>query len=136
MSIASELATGAEAPFWQGLLDGKLALQRCKGCKSWHWPAVWRCSACGSWEHVWEDVAMRGEIYTWTRNWHPFGGLEALEKPFVIVVVKLDGAHGARLMGILDGETTDVAIGQKVTGRVAQTPYADRSVPAIRWSRA
>lgn len=79
---------------------------------------------------------MRGEIYTWTRNWHSFGGLEALEKPFVIVVVKLDGADGARLMGILEGDTSDVAIGCKVTGRVGQTLYADRSVPAIRWSRA
>lgn len=79
---------------------------------------------------------MRGKIYTWTRTWHGFGGLEALDKPFVSVVVALDGGGGARLMGILDGDTEGVAIGQAVVGGVAETPFGGEAVPAIRWKRA
>jgi uncharacterized protein len=135
MTTAAQLATGAEEPFWQALLEGRLSLQKCAGCKEWHWPAVWRCSDCGSWEHVWEEVPMRGEIYTWTRTWHPFGGLDALERPFVTLVVALEGGGGARLMGILEGAAEGVAIGQKVVGRVAETEYDGRAVPAIRWMR-
>lgn len=79
---------------------------------------------------------MRGKIYAWTRTWHGFGGLEALDKPFVSIVVALDGGGGARLMGILDGETEGVAIGQAVVGRIAETPFGGQAVPAIRWTRA
>ena len=136
MSTASALATGAEAGYWEGLEAGKLCLQKCAKCGAPHWPAVWRCSDCGSWEHVWGDVAMRGEIYTWTRNWHPFGGLEHLAKPFVIVVVSIENGGGARLMGILEGDAPDIAIGRKVTGQAVRTPYGDRDMPTIRWTLA
>ena len=80
---ADALANGADAPYWQGLIDGKPQLQRCGGCGTWHWPAVWRCGVCGGWNQVWEPIALKGEIYTWARTWHPFGGTEALPKPFV-----------------------------------------------------
>lgn len=132
----SALAIGAEGPYWEALLDGRLALQKCARCKRWHTPAVWRCSHCGSWDHVWEDVPMRGRIFTWTRNWHRFGGQEALDLPFVTVVVELDGADGARVMGLLDKDSADVAIGASVTGIRTDTSYADRKVPSIRWSLA
>lgn len=130
------LAVGAEAPYWEALLDGRLALQRCAGCGVWHTPAVWRCNACGGWEHIWEEVPMAGRIFTWTRNWHRFGGQEALDLPFVTVVVELDGANGARLMGLLDKDARDIAIGARVRGVRADTPYGDVNVPSIRWSLA
>lgn len=79
---------------------------------------------------------MRGAIYTWARTWHGFGGLEALKKPFVSVVVALEGGGGTRLMGILDGDCEGVAIGQTVVGRIGETAFAGQSVPTIRWSRA
>jgi uncharacterized protein len=135
-SAGVDLAVGAEAPYWDALLAGRLALQKCAQCDVWHVPAVWRCSACGSWEHVWEDVPMRGEIFTWTRSWHRFGGQEEMATPFIAVVVKLEGANGARVMGLLDTDTPGVAIGAKVTGARADTVYAGNSVPSIRWTLA
>lgn len=133
---AGALAVGAESPYWEALLDGRLALQKCAQCGVRHTPAVWRCSACGSWEHVWEDVPMRGRIFTWTRNWHRFGGQEALDLPFITVIVELDGGGGARVMGLLDKGSAEIAIGARVTGVRADTSYADRTVPSIRWSLA
>ncbi len=130
---AKALASGAEAEYWDGLLAGELRLQRCRACKKWHWPAVFRCAACGSWEHDWESVALAGKIFSWTRSWHPFEGLERIEKPFVVAVVELEGGGNARLVGIMDGPD-DVRIGQNVTGRIAETVFQDQVVPAIRWA--
>lgn len=130
---AAALAIGAEGAYWDGLLAGELRLQKCAGCRTWHWPAVFRCAECGSWEHVWEQVGLTGRVYSWTRNWHPFGGLEAIEKPFVIAVVQLEGGGGARLVGIMD-DPGDVRIGQDVSGRIESTPVGVGTVPSIRWS--
>jgi hypothetical protein len=130
---AKALASGAEADYWAGLAEGELRLQKCAACGTWHWPAVFRCAECGSWDHDWEPVELSGAIYSWTRTWHPFGGLEEIEKPFVISVVQLDGGGQARLVGIMD-TPDDVRIGQKVTGHIATTIYAGRSVPSIRWT--
>lgn len=132
-AIATALSVGAEAEYWDGLLAGELRLQRCAACKTWHWPAVFRCAGCGSWEHIWEAAALTGKVYSWTRSWHPFGGLEAIEKPFVIAVVRLDGGGGARLIGIMD-DSGDIHIGQPVSGRIMSTPFGGDTVPSIRWS--
>lgn len=130
---AAALATGAEAEYWEGLMAGELRLQRCTGCGAWHWPAVFRCAGCGSWEHAWEAVALNGTVYSWTRSWHPFGGLEAIDKPFVIAVVQLEGGGNARLVGMMD-DPGDVRIGQKVSARIESVPFGDKDVPSIRWS--
>lgn len=132
-AAANALSVGAEAEYWDGLLCGELRLQRCASCKAWHWPAVFRCAGCGSWEHAWEAVALAGNLYSWTRSWHPFGGLEAIDKPFVIAVVKLTGGGGARLIGIMD-DPGAVHIGQSVSGRITTTKFADETIPSIRWS--
>ena len=131
---AEELASGAEAEYWDGLLSGDLRIQRCASCGKWHWPAVWRCASCGSWEHRWESVPLEGRVFSWTRTWHPFGGLEALEKPFLTGVIELKGADGARLMGIIE-EDDAVAIGDVVTGKISENVCFDNVVPTIRWSR-
>lgn len=130
---AQALAYGAEAEYWDGLLAGELRLQKCAGCGSWHWPAVFRCAGCGSWDHVWEAVELTGTVYSWTRSWHPFGGLEDISKPFLIAVVELAGGGHARLMGIVD-DTPEVHIGQKVYGQISTTKCAAQTVPSIRWS--
>lgn len=133
-AIPRVIAQGADQPYWDGLLEGRVRLQACAGCGRWHWPAVWRCGDCGSWEHDWRDVEPVGEIFTWTRSWHPFGGLEAVDKPFVSLVVSVDGTDGRRLTGILEGDETGVAIGARVRGRIDAVTVMGRRIPAIRWS--
>ncbi len=124
---------GADAPYWQALSEGRLALPICEGCGRWHWPAVWRCGECGGWDHAWRGVAMRGTIFTWTRTWHPFGGTEAIGVPFVSVVVSLDNAP-VRLTGLLAQTHADVRIGAAVEGAASVTRIGDENIPAIRWS--
>lgn len=131
---AARAVTGADQGYWQALAEGRLDLPRCAGCGRWHWPAVWRCGECGSWEHAWVPVPLTGEIFTWTRTWHPFGGLEEIGVPFVTAVVALDDAPPLRMVGIYD-DGGEIAIGLRVEGRVGQTPFGGQSVPALRWRR-
>jgi len=126
---------GAEGRYWDALVLGHLELPRCVGCGRWHWPAVWRCGDCGAWEHEWQPRRLAGEVFAWTRTWHPFAGAEGLEKPFVTVLVTLSDAP-IRLIGVVEGEAVDLRIGAGVIGRIDRTRFGDAAIPAIRWSLA
>ena len=126
---------GAEGRYWRALIEGHLELPRCAGCGHWHWPAVWRCGRCGSWEHDWRPQPLAGAIFSHTRTHHPFGGTEAFAKPFTTVLVALDSVP-VRLIGVLEGDETGLAIGAPVTGRVDRTRFDQAEIPALRWSLA
>lgn len=132
-ATAEKWSTGADGPYWDGLAEGRLLLPACAACERWHWPAVWRCAACGSWDQNWRQVSLEGHIYSWTRTHHKFNGLEALETPFVIAVVELEEAGGIRLMGRLETSGPIVRIGQNVTGIISSSHCLGRDVPSILW---
>jgi len=122
----------ADARFWEALASGQLELQRCSQCGIWHWPAVFCCGACGSWDQEWVPVPIEGTIFTWTRTHHDFPGTEGLVKPFVTVVVTIVDSQ-VQLMGLLEGAQDGVSIGAKVTGRVVANPGEARGGPSFRW---
>jgi uncharacterized protein len=126
---------GAEEPYWDALAAGRLVLPRCKGCGKWHWPAVWRCGDCGSWDHEWVEQALTGTIFTWNRTHHRFAGTEGLDLPYTTVLVELDGS-AVRLQGLMEGREEGLRIGARVAGRASRTRYGETSIPAIRWSLA
>lgn len=126
---------GADAPYWNGLAEGRLLLPRCDRCGDWLWPAVSRCGSCGSEAVVWIERPMRGTIFAWTRTWHRFGFTESLDLPFVSIVATVEDC-GIRLLGRLDDpERVDPAIGEAITGRSGVTRVEGRDIPTIIWSR-
>lgn len=126
---------GAEGRYWDALAEGRLELPRCKGCGKWHWPAVWRCGECGSWDHEWVEQKMAGTIFTWTRTHHRFGGTEGIELPYVTVLVELDDVP-IRLQGLIEGDEQNLKIGAKVVGRVDRTVFGNARIPSLRWTIA
>ena len=129
-----QLTSGADQTYWAALQAGRVQLPRCKGCDKWHWPAVWRCGECGSWEHEWIDVRLEGSVYSWTRTAHAFAGAEAFNVPFISVLVALDDAAGTRLLGTIEGADTDVRIGARVSGRIGEISAGGNRIPALFWS--
>lgn len=127
---------GADGRYWQALAAGRLVMQQCVRCRQWHWPAVWRCGECGSWEQQWQQVPLRGTIFSWTRTHHDFGAPSQFELPFVSVVVELEGAGQRRLLGTLQGDTANVRIGAPVTGEIGTVTIDDEALPALRWRMA
>lgn len=125
---------GADAPYWNALAEGRLLLPRC-GCGDWLWPAVSRCTACGSEDIQWVERPMRATIFSWTRTWHRFGFTESLDLPFVSIVATIDDC-GIRLLGRLDDpDQVDPVIGDTVSGRIGATRVEGRDISTIIWSR-
>ena len=133
---AATLTSGADRAYFEGLVAGDIRLQSCKGCGKHHWPAVFRCPDCGSWEQEWNPVSPIGKIYSWTRTWHVFTGIEGFNPPFVSVVVALDDVPSVRLLGVLEGSEEGLAIGSQVTGRIQSISLLGRDMPALAWSLA
>lgn len=126
---------GAEGPYWDGLLEGRLKLPRCRGCGAWHWPAVWRCGECGSWDHEWIERQLSGTTFSYTRTHHAFVGTEAFARPFTTVLVSLTGIP-IRLVGVLEGSEEGLRIGAAVDGRIDRTAFGSHKIPALRWRLA
>lgn len=133
MESAMRPTTGADAPYWQALAAGRLELPQCAGCGHWHWPAVFRCGDCGSWDQAWHELAMQGRIFSHARSWHAFAGAEGIAVPYVSLVVELPQAGNRRVLGLLRGDESALAIGAAVRGVAASTRVGDLQIPAMHW---
>jgi uncharacterized protein len=125
---------GVDTRFWEGLAENRLLIQHCSGCGRWIWPAAWACPGCHGDELDWEEVPMRGSVFTWTRTWQPFVPEFAELLPYITVVVELDEADGTRLVGILLGDQrADPAIGEPVEGVIQPPSELTSGSPVLRW---
>jgi uncharacterized protein len=100
-------------PFWTGGENNELKLLRCQDCKTFIHPPRPVCRKCLSENVAPEVVAGTGVIDTFTVNyqkWHP-----ALEVPYVIARVAVDGAPGVYLTTNIVGSPVEtVDIGDRV----------------------
>jgi uncharacterized OB-fold protein len=102
--------------FWTGGAQGRLQIMRCRDCSSYIHPPRVVCHTCLSENVVPESVPGTGVIDTFTINhqkWHP-----AMEVPFVIARVALDGAAGVYLTTNIVGcpvEAVDIGDRVRVT---------------------
>ena len=124
---------GADGPYWSAIDAGRLELPRCQGCGRWHWPAPFRCSECSSNQFEWVKREPVGQIYSWTRTWHRFDGLENFPLPFVSVLVELPEAGNIRLLGRYDESAGAPVIGMAVIGEVIASEVFARTIPAWCW---
>jgi uncharacterized protein len=99
--------------FWTGGAENKLQLMRCRDCASFIHPPRPVCRKCLSENVAPEAVAGTGVVDTFTVNhqkWHP-----AMEVPFVIARVAIDGAPGVILTtNIVGCAVEEVDIGDRV----------------------
>jgi len=128
------LTSGADQAYFEGLQNGEVRIQECSGCGQVHWPAVFRCPDCGSWDHAWKATTPEGTVYSWTRTWHDFGGPDAFKAPFIPVVVSLAEAPAVRLLGTLDTSDREVQIGSRVRAAPTDITFLDRQIPTLIWS--
>lgn len=88
--------------FWEASAEGVVRVRRCDACAAvLHLPRVY-CHRCGSWKSSWQDVRPTGTLYTWTTTYRELR--PGFTPPYTVVLVDLDDAPGARLVGYLPGE--------------------------------
>ena len=102
-------------PFWDAARDHRLIAARCGACGAFRMPPTAFCWRCRSREIEWVDLPGTGNIYTFTIARHALTPAAQAAVPYVIAVVSLDGAEGARLITNIVGVDVDnVAIDMPV----------------------
>jgi len=82
--------TPVAAPFWDGLREGRLRLQRCEDCAAWiYYPRV-RCPVCLSARVAWHDVEGDGAVFTFTVARQATAPAFADDVPQLLAIVELD----------------------------------------------
>jgi uncharacterized OB-fold protein len=130
-------ADGLSAPYWSGLRENRLRVQRCAGCGTWQFGPEWICHRCHRFDPDWIEVAPRGRIYSWERVWHPVHPCLKGHGPYLVVLVELPQAGGVRMLGNLLGDAMqEVEIGAEVEGVFEHHPQAEPPFTLMQWRRA
>mgnify|MGYP003344744436 CR=1 FL=1 len=92
---------GLSEPYWKGTREGKLRIQKCKGCGSWQWGPEWVCHRCHSFDLRYEETAAEGILYSHERVWHPVHPALKDRGPYLFALVELPHAGHVRMLGNL-----------------------------------
>ena len=125
-------------PWWAGVAEHVLRLQRCDACATLRWPPRTLCNRCGSLDWSWVAASGRATTASWIVNWHAFS--EAFGVPFVVVMARLDEQDDILLPGAYGGapDGHDLHIGRRLVvafDDVAVPEGAD-PVSLLRWMPA
>ncbi len=125
-------------PWWAGLAEHELRLQRCCDCAMLRWPPRALCNRCGSLEWSWVAASGRATVASWIVSRHRFG--DAFDVPYVVVMARLDeqddivvpGAYG----GSPDGQ--GLCVGRHLVVAFDDVVVPERADPVslLRWMPA
>jgi len=104
--------TELNAPFWQGLTQGEVRLQKCGKCGAHQYPAETFCYECGAQAMSWVAVAGEGTLYSFAvvhqlyhKAFKPF-------LPYTVAIVQLD--EGPHMLSAMLGLKRPGMIGERV----------------------
>ncbi len=125
---------GLSAPYWNGLRESRLRVQRCRHCATWQFGPEWICHQCHAFDPDWVDVAPRGVIFSWERIWHPSHAALKQHVPYIAVLVALPEAGNVRMVGNLLGNPMQtVTIGVPVEGIFEHHANAEPPYTLLQW---
>ena len=125
---------GLSAPYWQGLREEQLKVQRNPRTGVYQWPPQWIAHDDQGFELEWVAVAPRGRIYSWTRVWHPVHPALKEACPYIVVVVELPQAGAVRMLGNLLGDPRqEIPIGAEVEAVFEHHESADPPFTLAQW---
>jgi uncharacterized protein len=117
-------------PYWDGLLQGRLRLQRCADCgKIRHYPRP-MCDACWSMNTDWIDASGTGTVHSWTITHYAFHPGFKGDLPYVLLTVDLP--EGVRMNAQARGiDPSQLRVGLPVV--IAFDPVkADLTLPVFK----
>jgi len=120
-------ADAGSRPFFEGGMQGRLMLMRCRACRTWRLPSRLHCDVCLSDEFDWEQASGRGQVRTFGimhQRYHP-----GFDYPYNLAFVELE--EGPRLMtNIVGVDNAAVYVGMPVT--VEWEQHEDVALPKFR----
>jgi uncharacterized OB-fold protein len=132
--LAQPAALPLDEPYWSGLAEDVLRVQRCDACAGWQWGPEWICHHCHSDQLSFTKIAAEGVIYSYERIWHPVHPALKDQGPYIVVLVELPDAGDIRMVGNLLGDPQQqVTIGAEVTGVFEHHADAEPSFTLLHW---
>ncbi len=86
---------GDSKPFWEGVQQRKLLIQRCQACQKFVFYPRSHCPHCFSEQLAWVQASGSGTIYSFTVVHQAYGPF-AEQVPFVVAIIELQ--EGVRMM--------------------------------------
>jgi uncharacterized protein len=134
LPVPVPMADGLDRPFWEGLQEERLLLQRCNACRGWQWGPEFVCHRCHSFDLGFEDTEPVGVIYSHQRIWHPVHPALAEQGPYIVALVELPHADRVRIVGNLLGDPRqDLVIGTAVRGVFEHHPDGEPPHTLLQW---
>ncbi len=126
---------GLDTPFWEGLANNQLLLQRCRACRTWLWGPEFICHHCHSDDLTFEETTPEGIIYSHERVWHPVHPALKDQGPYIVVLVELPQAGNVRIVGNLLGDPRQpISIGARVRGVFEHHVDATPAFTLLQWA--
>lgn len=123
-------------PYWAGLREERLRVQRCQHCGTWQFGPEWLCHHCHAFDPAWVEVPAVGHVHSWTRVWHPAHASLRDHGPYLVVLVELPQAGHVRMLGNLLGDPAQtVAVGMAVRGVYEHHAHAEAPYTLLQWER-
>lgn len=104
--------TESNAPFWQGLAQGEIRVQKCGKCGAHQYPPETFCYECGAQDVSWVAVEGEGTLYSFIvvhqlyhKAFKPF-------LPYTVAIVQMDA--GPRMLSAMLDLKRPVKIGERV----------------------
>lgn len=103
-------------PYWTGLREHRLMMQRCESCGYIRARHSWICPECLSGDYTWATMSGAGSVQTFVwylRHMHPVPAEITREVPYNVAVVELE--EGPRLMtNVIEVEFGELRVGDEV----------------------
>lgn len=136
--LPQPVATPLDEPYWAGLRNDQLLVQRCNQCNTWQWGPECICHQCHSSDLTFTATPTQGIVYSYERVWHPVHPalLEQLknEGAYLVVLVELPQAGNIRMLGNLLGDPhQQVDIGARVEGVYEHHEDAEPVYSLLQW---
>lgn len=105
--------TNLNRPYWDGLRERELRMQRCSSCGSTWYPPAPICPDCWSEDHEWVPLSGRATVSSWVVFHQAYLRGYDDDVPFNVAEVTL--AEGPRLMTNLVGiDNDEIEMGMEV----------------------
>jgi uncharacterized OB-fold protein len=98
-------------PFWKAARERRLVCKRCTQCGTFQMPPAPFCHECQSQEHHWVQLSGKGWVYSYTVARQALVPALKDSIPYVVAVIDLPDAPGARLVAnLVDCDPDQVSI--------------------------